>query len=141
MQNIKIFFMGPVLFIVTFWANFLHTDCDAKFFGWIDIVLYIFNFNKCQSTAVVLVGPPAVAEMELWNRVCPSLCCAVCLEIFLGLIIRFFWILVWCLKALSCCVWQKQIFWEKLFLPKKFRKFAQNRPKIGFFEFKKRFGQ
>ena len=39
------------------WAGFLHANSNAISFGYTDIVLYIFDF-KCQSTAVVLVGPP-----------------------------------------------------------------------------------
>ena len=42
----------------------MHAGCDAIISGYTDIVLYIFDF-KCQTTAVVPVGPPAVAEMVL----------------------------------------------------------------------------
>ena len=40
---------------------------------------------KCQSTAVVLVRPPAVTKRILWNRVCPSFPPAICLGAFLEL--------------------------------------------------------
>ena len=52
---------------------------------WLDghRTLYLWLLN--QSTAVVLVGPPAIAEMVLWNRVCPSFCCTVCPGVFFEL--------------------------------------------------------
>ena len=46
---------------------------------------FIFLTFKCQSTAVVPVGPLAVAGMFPWNRVCSSFHPAVCWVVFLEL--------------------------------------------------------
>ena len=93
---------------------------------------------KCQSSAVVLVGPLAVARRVLWNRVCLTFHPAVCCFFSWNWIIRFVWIVAWYLKTLSSCLCQ--IFWENFFSPKNWWNGSKNRAKtVFFFKFKEKF--
>ena len=73
----------------------------------------------CQSIAVVLVEPQAVARRVLWNRVCLFSCLSV------------LWILARCWKPLSSCGWHSHVFRKNLFC------LRENGPKIGAFHLKK----
>ena len=66
------------------WFNFVHADCDAIFLVRTTSYSRSLTFKR-QSAAVALVGPPAVAGMVLWNRVCQSFCPVVCPSVFLEL--------------------------------------------------------
>ena len=78
-----IWFFACRLWCKNFWLDQHHT-------------LYLWLF-KCQSTEVVLNGAPVVGGRVLWNRVCLTICSAVCQGVFLELdIIRYLWISVWC---------------------------------------------
>ena len=64
------------------WVDFLHADCDTIIL--VRPTLHFISFTfKCQSTAVVLVRPLAVAVRILGKGVCPSFHHAVFLGVFL----------------------------------------------------------
>ena len=87
----------------------------------------IYLTSKCQFFAVLLVKPMVVAGMILWNRVCPSLPPDICLGVFLKL---DHWI------SLNCGMVPETL--KKLCAQQ--LNFAEKWPKIGFFEFKEKFG-
>ena len=108
------------------WSNF-----------WLDRyrILYILLLT----TAVVLVGPPAVVGMVLWNRVCPSYCRPVCLGVILQLshlVSLNFGMFGMVLETLIMLCMA-----EPGFLKNFCRKNWGNRSKIRFFEFRGKFGQ
>ena len=88
---------------------------------------------KCQSTAVVTVGHLAVA-----GKVCPSFPPAAyrLSGCFLGIISLGFSEFQHGAKNPYQVVCDSQIFWENYFCPKNWG----NGPKVGFFEFKEKFG-
>ena len=107
---------------------FLHAECEAVSFGLTNIIFYIFyrllsssiSSFKCQSAAVVLVGPLAVAGRALWYRICPSF--LLCVWLFSwNWIIRFLWMLV-LENVIKLCV---PYFLRKLFLPHKIGEMGQ----------------
>ena len=88
---------------------------------------------KCQFDEVVLLGPPAVARMDLMNRVCSFFCPAICPSVFSEfdhlVSLNFAMVLKILIKL---CVTELD-FLEKHFLPQK----LGNGPKIFFLILKK----
>ena len=118
------------------WFDFLHADCDTIIL--VRTTLYSTSLiYKCQSTAVALAGPVAVAERVLWNRVCPSYHLTGCFLGIRSLGLSEFWHGARNSWQVKC---DRGNFLEKLFLPPKLSKWVNIRPKIGFFEFKELFG-
>ena len=90
--------------------------------------------SKCQSTAVRLGGPLALAGSALWNRICPSFHPAFFHGIG-SLDFSEFWHGARNLYEVP----DRARFLEKLYLLQKFGKWAKNSPKIEFSEFKENF--
>ena len=118
------------------WADFLHVDCVQWYL--VRPTSYSISLTfKCQSIAGVLVRHLAVAEMILWNRVCLSLRPAICLVVLLeldyyispnfGMVLDTF---------TKLCVTEPELLVKTLLA-----KWMKNRPKVGSFEFKEKFGR
>ena len=95
---------------------------------------------KCQFTAVLLVRTPGGSCIRiLWIRVSPSLPPDICLVVLLKLdhsISLNFGVVPETLKKL--CISTR--FRGKTFFAPKIGEMSQKRPKIGFFDFNKKFG-
>ena len=92
------------------------------------------------TTIHMFVGPPVVEGRVLGNKVCLSFCPSVCPGVFLELDHLIFLNFSIVLDTLIKLCMTEPNFLEKLFLIQTLGKCAKNRPKIGFYEFKEKFG-
>ena len=114
------------------WADFLQADFDAIIFIRPTLHFLLLAY-KCQSLAVVLVSPLAVAGRILWSRVCPSFPSEICLSVFLKKKSLDFSGFFQGTRNPYEVVHDNPIFFWKTFLPQKLGKW----PKVGFLNLKK----
>ena len=88
------------------------------------IEFYSFYIQQCLSIDLFSYRNPGYDQNGPMNKVCPSYCS----EVFLELTLYFFLNSAWCL-LMWCCAWQPD-FLKVMFCPRN----GENRPSLGFFE-------